>query len=272
MILVNGEHTDKISVADRGLQYGDGVFETIAIHNMQPVFWEQHMDRLLRGCHALNITPPDRTLLVDEAQQLIETRAKGVLKIIITRGQGGRGYRLQKNSPPSRILGIHDWPDYPQHYYTDGIELKICDTRLAPNPALAGIKHLNRLEQVMARAEWDDAYAEGLMLDTKNRVIEGTMTNVFLVKDGILHTPDISECGVAGVARGEVLNIAQALSITTEIRNLQLDDIYTADELFVCNSVAGIWPVQQAGFQHYRSMGMTHRIQREYCQRSGITN
>lgn len=272
MILVNGKQTDKIRVADRGLQYGDGVFETIAIRCSHPVLWQQHLDRLQRGCHVLNIVSPDNHLLADEARQLTETLDTGVLKIIITRGQGGRGYHPQRNSSPSRILSSHDWPDYPQEYYTEGVTLKICDTRLGLNPALAGIKHLNRLEQVMARAEWDDEYAEGLMLDMNNHVIEGTMTNVFVVKNGILHTPDLSACGVAGIARAEVLDIAQALSVSAKIRTLGLADIHEADEVFVCNSVAGIWPVRQVGSQRYTAMDMTRRIQREFDLRSGAAD
>ena len=143
-------------------------------------------------------------------------------------------------------------PVYPELFWTNGIAVKICDTRLSRNPALAGIKHLNRLEQVLARAEWDDPdIAEGLMLDEQGNVVEGTMSNMFCVIDNVLHTPDLSHCGVKGIARARVLEQAGQHGISTCVRALELDDIKQASEVFLTNSLIDVWPVRQVAEQSY---------------------
>ena len=124
--------------------------------------------------------------------------------------------------------------------------LRVCKTPLGLNPALAGIKHLNRLEQVMARAEWDDTnIAEGLMLDVAGHVIEGTMSNVFCVRQDTLFTPDLTHCGVEGITRERVLKTAGRNGLEAVVTQLGLADIRQADEVFICNSLIGIWPVRR---------------------------
>jgi 4-amino-4-deoxychorismate lyase len=165
------------------------------------------------------------------------------LKIIVTRGSGGRGYKQPDPIQPTRVLSLHPFPEYPPRYWTDGISARVCQTRLGANPALAGIKHLNRLEQIIARAEWqDNQIQEGLMLCADGFVIEGTMSNVFLIKDRKLYTPDLSQAGIAGIIRGLVLSCGHG--INTTVTRITIDDLLNADELFVCNSVIGIWPVR----------------------------
>lgn len=182
-MLVNGEQHDTIAIMDRGFQYGDGLFETIEVRANQPIFLEQHLKRLNADSKRLYLPQIDVDLLHSEIHQLCQNVGNAVLKIIITRGSGGRGYRQPDVIQPTRILSLYPFPDYPKSYYFDGIVARICKTRLGLNPDLAGIKHLNRLEQVMARAEWNDAaIQEGIMLDFNGRVIEGTMTNLFYVK------------------------------------------------------------------------------------------
>ena len=197
MFLINGHISERLSAQDRGLQYGDGVFETIAVRQKELLCWEPHYRRLKTGCDFLGIDCPSSSLLINEAAQLEYNSELAVLKIIITRGQGGRGYRPPvPKTPATRILGLYPWPDYPEENYIQGVKTKICQTRLGHNPQLAGIKHLNRLEQVLARSEWDQPeIAEGLMLDIDDNVIEGTMSNLFIIKDQKLMTPDLSQCG-----------------------------------------------------------------------------
>jgi len=243
---VNGSPSDVIAVTDRGLQYGDGLFETIAVVDGQPCLWQAHMDRLQAGCSRLGIPLQDGDQLLAEARQEIGQQPRCVLKIIITRGQGGRGYRPPPETACSRILYSSPWPDYPAAAFEQGVKLRVCNTRLGSNPTLAGIKHLNRLEQVMAQAEWDDsAIAEGVMLDHEERVIEGTMSNLFVLQDGQLLTPDLSRCGTAGVMRGLVMDIAASLEIPVTVMDMKLDRLWQADALFLCNSLIGIWPVRQ---------------------------
>ena len=248
MFLLNGVKAESLSLQDRGLQYGDGLFETIAVHKQQLEFWQYHMQRLLAGCQRLRLPPPDPKLLLAEARQLLDGGSDAVLKIIITRGQGGRGYRAasEAESNPSRILAVYDLPEYPAENQSNGIRVRYCDTRLATSPTLAGIKHLNRLEQVLARSEWqDEAIFEGLMLAAHGRVTEGTMSNLFFVKAGVLHTPDLCNSGVAGIMRDVVLKFAQQQKIPVAIGHYSQTDIATADEIFICNSLIGIWPVRQ---------------------------
>lgn len=249
--LINGVSANCIDVHDRGLHYGDGLFETFAVINGEPALWDGHMQRLQLGCQRLNFPNflgPDLALLRSEALSLCSGETQGVLKIIITRGSGGRGYRAPPplSAQVTRILALYPWPDYPATFWSDGVTVRVCTTRLGWNPALAGIKHLNRLEQVLARSEWDDARVpEGLMLDIQGNVIEGTMTNLFVVRNGQLLTPDVSQCGVAGVMRNWVLACARMAGIPSAITALTLDSVNSADEVFLCNSVIGLWPVRE---------------------------
>ncbi len=240
-MLIDGITTEQIPASDRGLHYGDGLFETIAVAASRPRLWERHMARLAEGERRLGLPPLLRDLLWSEAESLISGAQQGVLKILHTRGSGGRGYRSPTSASTRRILSFHPWPEFPRYWFREGIELRLCDTRLGINPALAGIKHLCRLEQVLARNEWDDpAIPEGVMLDIEGRVIEGTQSNLFLLKNGGLITPDLSRCGVAGVMRGLVLESARALGIDCLIRDLGVDELGTADGVFICNSLIGI--------------------------------
>lgn len=242
--MVNGEFRSDIAVTDRGLHYGDGLFETIAVIGGQPRRWDAHLQRLTWGLQRLGFPPVDLQRLTDEAAQCCAGVNRGVLKMLVTRGSGGRGYRSPAEATPTRLVQLHPWPHYPPHWAERGVQLRVCTTRLAVQPALAGMKHLNRLEQILARGEWHDpAVAEGLMLDTQNRAISGTMSNVFFVSQGVLHTPDVSESGVLGTTRAAVLDIATRAGIPTQVGAYQMPDLLHAQEIFLCNSVIGVWPV-----------------------------
>jgi len=266
-VLINGARTDLINVLDRGLQYGDGLFETISVTDSKPLLWDRHLERLLSGCARLGIPGIDTRLLFDEALQICSAQKQCVLKIIITRGVGGRGYRTQQTSlhsvdnTPTRILSIHPWPDYPEKYSSHGITIRLCNTRLGINPALAGIKHLNRLEQIIARSEWSDpGIAEGLMLDSEGYIIEGTISNVFVVEKGALVTPDLSGSGVDGVMRGLIMDVAALLSIPARITQLRIEDIKKADEVFLCNTLIKLWPVRHFEGVDYHDIRVTQAI------------
>lgn len=251
-MLINGESAAHIPATDRGLQYGDGLFETIAVVASSPCLWERHYKRLKHGGSRLGIEIPSASTLLKEIQQEIGTAEKGVIKLIVTRGEGARGYAPSKNSMPNRVVQFSPWPEYPTEFQTNGVKARVCSTRLGANQALAGIKHLNRLEQVIARSEWDDpTMKEGLMLDARGRVIEGTMSNIFMLKDGTLHTPDLTESGVAGVMRGLVLDIAQEQGLDINIGHLPLSEVLYADSLMLTNSLIGIWPVKSLDDREY---------------------
>ena len=260
--LVNGKPFSVVDVGDRGFNYGDGIFETIAIHGGQPLLWDAHMRRFTRGATRLNIKAPNVSVLAQEAAILCEGTNRGILKVVLTRGRGGHGYAPIAHTEPTRILRCLPAPEYPVSHWREGVRVRVCRFRLARDPQLAGIKHLNRLPQVMARAEWEHDYDEGLMLDDGGTVIEGTKCNVFMVRRGALHTPDLEHAGVCGVAREYVLERASAIGVRVAVEPLSLDTIRAADELFLTNSLIGIWPVRQLESKTYPVGPVTQTIQK----------
>lgn len=262
MHLLNGQPDAPLTVDDRGLTYGDGLFETIAVRGGEPQHLELHLARLREGCARLRLPFTDWPALAAEIRRLAEGRDRAVVKAIVTRGPGGRGYRPPSETRCTRIVALHAWPDWPDAWKREGVAVRLCSTRLAGNPALAGLKHLNRLEQVLARAEWDDpGIAEGLMLDTEGRLVEGVMTNLFFVMEGELRTPSLERAGVAGIMRRRILEAAPRLGHACRmVAGPTPEELWRADEVFVCNSVAGIWPVIRCADRQWRIGSVTRRL------------
>lgn len=247
---IDGRPGELLPVRDRGLAYGDGLFETIAVSDGKPTLFDRHLARLAEGCVRLGL-PLDLALVRTEVLAFCAELGAGVAKLMVTRGDGLRGYAPPQPAKPRRILQGSPRPSYPAEHAERGVRLFPCRTRLAEQPLLAGLKHLNRLEQVLARAEWQDLeHAEGLLLDTSGRVVEGVYSNLLLLKDGVLLTPDLSRCGVAGVMRAELLAQAESLGVRCEVRDIGLDELWLADEVLLCNSLYGVWPV--IGLQGHR--------------------
>jgi len=259
--LVNGVPGESISVQDRGFQYGDGLFESMAVVKGVPLLWDRHMQRLFHGAARLGIDAPPESLLRREAEQLGRSVERAVLKIILTRGVSGRGYAPDKQAQPTRTVSLSPWPDYPAGEHTHGVAAQFCRTMISRNQATAGIKHLNRIEQVLARAELEQDCREGLMCDDFGHVIEGTMTNLFIVSRDRLLTPDLSHSGVEGIMRGLVLERAAELSLETRVMDINKSDILQADEVFLTNSLIGLWPVRRIEAKQYPLGRITQRIQ-----------
>lgn len=265
---VDGQPTATWPVDDRGLTYGDGLFETIRIAGGRAQLLELHLQRLFRGAGVLHLAL-DIDAMAKEVRAFIQAqveagRADCTVKLLVTRGSAGRGYCPLPEALPRRLLLAYAPPSWPTVNTVDGVALFECATHLGVNPALAGIKHLNRLEQVLARAEWsDDRYAEGLLCDVDGRVVEGTMSNLFLVLDGALVTPRLHRCGVAGVMRGFLVARALALGIPVSERDVSRAELDGADEIFVCNSNIGIWPVRELGQRRHVPGPVTRRMQAE---------
>lgn len=242
-ILINGQATSQIDVRDRGFQYGDGVFETIACRNGQLQFWQAHMRRLEEACERLNLPKIPAQQWLDDIAAL-RPQGDAVIKLVLSRGVSGRGYAYSDSEQqPLRVSALYPWPDYPQQNQ-QGINAIICKTPVSINPALAGIKHLNRLDNVLARNEWrEPGIAEGLMLDHQQHVIEGAMSNVFCVLDDQLYTPSLELCGVRGVMREQIIQLARSQGITVNEIEISQQNFLQMDEIFVSNSLIGIWPV-----------------------------
>jgi len=259
---LDGLPANALPPADRGLAYGDGLFETLAVKDGRPRLLQRHLARLAEGCQRLAITL-DVSAVADELERFAARLGEGVAKLIVTRGDGQRGYAPAVNQPARRILLGSPFPAYPKENAAQGIALFPCRTRLAEQPLLAGLKHLNRLEQVLARAEWQGSeYAEGLMCDSSGRLIEGVFSNLFMVKNGELLTPALNRCGVAGVMRGLIIDLAASAHIALQVRDIDGHELPAACEVFVCNSLYGIWPVRRFAAQSWQVGALTRTLQR----------
>lgn len=242
--LINGKRESGISPFDRGFAYGDGVFRTLAIRRGQLRTWTAHLKRLQTDCNALGIVCPSEELLLGDISKLAGDSSDCAIKIVVTRGEGERGYAVPALAQPTRVVIKTALPQYPEQHYSSGVSLFLCQTRLGHQPRLAGIKHLNRLENVLARMEWvDTQVVDGLMLDTDGHVIECTMSNVFMRSGDTLITPDLSKCGVAGVTRQRIIDTAPELGYRAVVRPITLSELMDADEVVICNSLYGVWQV-----------------------------
>lgn len=261
MNLVNGVASDTISVHDRGLAYGDGVFRTFMLRAGAPLQWPRQYAKLAADCEALRIACPPADVLARDLAAVAMRLPDCVVKIVITRGSGERGYAQPAAATPVRVVSASPFPHYPQRHYDRGVRVQLCRIRLAAQPALAGIKHLNRLENVLARAEWSDpGIAEGLLRDADDNVICGTMSNIFLIRNSELVTPDLACCGVAGVQRERVLELARSNNIPARIANVSLGELLAADEAFLINSVIGVWQIAALGEKSWSPGPMTRQI------------
>jgi 4-amino-4-deoxychorismate lyase len=259
---VNGVLRADASVLDRGLHYGDGLFETLAAPGGAVRFLDLHLKRLTQGCERLGIAVPDPTLLRRE----LATAAAGgaaIVKLIVTRGPArARGYAVGGDETPSRMLLRYSWAGEDREAMREGVRVRIADLKLAENPSLAGIKHLNRLEQVLARLEWDDAQiAEALLFSGSGALVSGTMSNVFLVQGGRLLTPRLDRCGVAGVMREVVGSLAAGAGVDCERCALDLEDLNRAEELFLTSALTGIRPVVEIAGRRIAIGPVTRRLQ-----------
>ncbi len=249
-VLVDGEAIAAgaaMFFAERGLHYGDGLFETIALVNGRPLFWEAHLRRLAQGASILGIPMPaagDWEADLSCLQALSEPLSHGVLKLMLTRGPGW-GYAPPAMPTPRRYAVILPWPDRPGANWRPGIRTAICPTPLATGAPYLTVKSLNRLNQIQARRELSPEYPEGILLDGKGVLREGIMSNLFWVEGGRLCTPRLDDGGIAGVQRAAIMD--QGRSWGLEVREEQRgpEALETADELFFCNSLMGIWPVRQ---------------------------
>jgi 4-amino-4-deoxychorismate lyase len=260
------QRVDTLDPRDRGLAYGDGVFETILIHGGEAIWWSAHLQRLARGCEILGIALPDAGFLRIEVDALSAGCSRGVLKLIVTRGVGARGYAGSPDALPTLLLSLSNAPEPAPR---DGLNLRWCATPLAIQPRLAGIKHLNRLEQVLARAEWSDSpihegvVHEGLQCDTAGRVVSATSANLFALRNGRWSTPPVTECGIAGLCRAWLM---QHVAGTAEAA-LTRSDVESADALVLCNSVRGILPVAALGERRWPSLHVqTIALQRQLAE------
>lgn len=259
--IVNGTEQGSISVFDRGLAYGDGIFETMLSIDGRIPLWHRHQQRLQDSLQRLAIPEIDMVAILALISPYLKANAEQIIKLIVTRGSSARGYSIPEQAHPTTIIYISERDNESRNVTKDAARLDFCSTTLGYQPLLAGIKHLNRLEQVMARKEVQEAgLDEGLMCGLQGEIIEATAHNIFAVQNNILYTPELNQAGVAGIMRSEVIRQAEILNIPLRITKLERDFILAADELFLCNSIHGIWPVCELGRQHYTSDRVTYLL------------
>lgn len=269
--LINGVACDYLNINDRSIHYGDGLFETILCNDQKLYYWQQHFQRLYESAKRLKIDCPQEQLLLDDISKLLESYNAGtdnsgsscVIKIIISRGAGERGYKFSKDMTVNRLVFVSaleaDYSSILSRQLESG-ELYVCKQQVSINENLAGLKHLNRLENVMARDEWNASYIDGLMLNANQHVIEGSMSNLFAIKDKQMYTPDLRLSGVKGVMREIIIDRAAKNNIKTSVTDLTIDDLYAMDELFISNSLIAMKAVTKLGDVLYSDQPVTRKI------------
>ena len=262
-VLVNGIPDQQVSPFDRALQFGDGLFETIACRRRRARFLSLHLERLRWGCERLAITGADLDEIRREVLVLASEVESALIKVLVTRGTAlARGYGVTGRETATRITFRNPWPRETGAESQDGIEARTAALRLGENPSLAGLKHCNRLELVLARREWTDpAITEALLFSSSGRLISGTMSNVFIVDSSGLRTPRLDLCGVAGVMRRVVMREAARAGIATREDILDGTDLQKAGEVFVTNARMGIWPVRAIDGRALPIGAVTRRVQ-----------
>lgn len=263
-VRIDGRAAGALALCDRGLHYGDGLFETIACLGGRPRFLERHLERLAHGCGRLGIGFPGHEVLRREILAVAGEAERAVVKVLLTRGPAvARGYAVAGSERPTRVTLRYRWESEDPTLARDGVRVRIAALRLGENPHLAGLKHLNRLEQVEARREWSGGeIAEALMFSSSGRLISGVMSNVFLVAGGGLRTPLLDRCGVTGIMRTVVLREAARAGIAAEEAPLGAADLSGARELFLTNALIGVRPVRELDGRACEIGPLTRELQR----------
>lgn len=258
--LINGAPASGYKIWNRGLHYGDGVFRTCLIYNEKVIDLEKQIEKLINDAEAVSLYFSDRDVLLKEALELAHGQAQAVLKILLVRAGASRGYRSSV-ATADRLLCSYPTSRYPSANWERGIVVFRSRVQLGAQPMLAGVKHLNRLEQILASREWEPGADEGILADDQNRPVSGTRGNLFWVKQNTLHTPALDRCGVAGLMRDKVMQAAAAMQLPLSVAAGSWADLEGADEVFVTNSLIGLWPVRTMGAKTWAAPGpLTRRL------------
>ena len=255
--LINGKFLKTVSVLDRGLSYGHGLFETMSWRHLRELdsfgveFWNRHLKRLSASSLKMKIKMPSKEILNNYKDKIIKKSInlgfnEGVLKIIITRGVGGRGYKYEKDIEPTIIFLSFPKVRIDESFFKKGVNLRFCKSPIFVNHQLSGIKHLNRIDSVMARSEWQNKeFFDGVLLDDSKNIIDGTMTNIFFSKNNILYTPDLKKSGINGIMRQVVIEKSKIFFNSVHEIQINKKNLKLYDEMFITNSIIKILPVKK---------------------------
>lgn len=265
---LNGQPVSALPLADRAIHYGDGHFTTLAIRQGRLLLWPQHRLRLQLAGERLGIGFEDWSGLEQQLQQRAQAMPNSLLKIMLTRGETPRGY-YAPSSQPNLLVQQQAWPE-PDPSRDQVIRVRLCQWRLSDNPQLAGLKHLNRLDQVMARREWQREFDEGLVRDQAGRVVEAISANLFVLSQGHWLTPPVDRAGVDGIMRQYLLDALPRWGYRVREQELWPEQLQQADELLLTNSLIGIWPVavfEQQRFDCQQGRQLKSRLETELAWR-----
>jgi 4-amino-4-deoxychorismate lyase len=254
MFLINGIPQETLPASDRAIQFGDGCFTTVRIAAGQICLLDAHLQRLQMACEKLLIPFVAWAELQREMVELARGNERGVLKVIISRGSGGRGYSAANCLHPVRILSVSGYPAHYDGWRREGITLELSPVRLGRNPHLAGVKHLNRIEQVLIRTHLEQTDAdEALVLDSEGVVTECCAANLFWRNGKDVFTPRLDQAGVNGLMRQFCLQqLAHSGYRVVEVHAREAV-LAEADEMVVCNALMPVVPVRQYGSQRFSS-------------------
>ena len=265
IVLIDGEEQEKVSVFNRNMQYGDGLFETCITSNNQILFWMYHFSRLTAGCEKLNIKKIDESLWLSDIKKLFSLSSKKscIVKLILSRGNSLRGYGYKDEIEPVRVVIISEMQ---QSLMNNEFALEYSKSGYHSNPQLAGIKHCNRLEQVLARSYLSSN--EAIMLDEKENVISVTQGNIYFIFGNKLLTPKLDRCGVVGSRRSLILELASSLKIDTLVSNISINQVQQADEVFISNSIIGIQSVHVIETHKLGKNPLTKKIRKAFLSKT----
>lgn len=248
MFLINGCEQNMLAASDRATQFGDGCFTTACIIDGEIPLFAAHLERLQDACQKLLISFENWPELQNEMKMLAKGHVRGVLKVIISRGSGGRGYSGKSCHSATRILSVSAWPVHYDRWRQDGIMLALSPVRLGRNPLLAGLKHLNRLEQVLIRSHLEQTDAdEALVLDSEGWVTECCAANLFWRKGNVVYTPRLDQAGVNGIMRQFCIRLLAQSSYQLVEVQASLEEALQADEMVICNALMPVMPVRACG-------------------------
>jgi len=269
IVLINGAKQSKISIFNRNVQFGDGLFETCVVENKKILFWVNHFARLNRGCEQLKISKVDESVWLSDVKKALSLCSYDhcVVKLILSRGESLRGYGFKDDIKPVRAVIVSELQ---KTTLNNSFCLEYCQSGYDSNPKLAGIKHCNRLEQVLARAGLKSD--EGIMLDENHNVISVTQGNIYAIHGNTLITPKLDKCGVEGTRRDVILDLAKLLGIKVKVDTLSVKELGQADEVFISNSIIGIQSISQIGDISFSENLITKKIKNAFTEKMEDSN
>ncbi|MGF1753693.1 aminodeoxychorismate lyase [Vibrio makurazakiensis] len=269
MFWVDGENQQTIDILDRSFQYGDGCFTTMLVRNGKIQNFSDHQTRVNECLNVLRVSPLDWNIVnrwLEVGLQKIEVNnphdGKAGIKLHISRGAGGRGYSTQNLVKPTVTISTFDYPSHYTGWQDLGVELGVCKQAIGLSPLLAGHKHNNRLEQILMKDEMDQTgEVDGVVLDILGNVIETTMANLFWRKGQTVYTPQLTQSGVAGVMRKQVLTALNQTELSVNIGDYCLSQLMQAEEVFITNSILGVAPVTRISENLFNIGTVTRSLQ-----------